>query len=67
MRIRRDEVLLYLTEKQDKKGGYFGTDISDLAKEIGVSGHGLRRRLSKWIKEDKDFSNLIYLKFFQVY
>lgn len=61
MRIRRDYVLLYLTEKQDKKGGYFGTDISDLAKEIGVSGQGLRRRLSKWIKEDKDFSNLIYL------
>jgi len=61
MRIRRDYVLLYLTEKQDEKGGYFGTDISDLAKEMGVSGHGLRRQLSKWIKEDKDFSNLIYL------
>ncbi|CAG0967248.1 MAG: hypothetical protein OIN86_05920 [Candidatus Methanoperedens sp.] len=28
---------------------------------MGVSGHGLRRQLSKWIKEDKDFSNLIYL------
>jgi hypothetical protein len=28
---------------------------------MGVSGHGLRRRLSKWKKEDKDFSNLIYL------
>jgi hypothetical protein len=61
MRIRRDYVLRYLTEKQDKKGGYFGTDISDLAKEIGVSGQGLRIRLSKWIKEDKDFSSLIYL------
>ncbi len=61
MRIRRDYVLCYLTEKQDKKSGYFGSDISDLAKEMGISDHGLRRRLSKWIKEDKDFSNLIYL------
>ena len=61
MRIRRDYVLFYLAEKQDENGGYFGTDISELAKKMGVSGHGLRRRLSKWMKEDKDFSNLIYL------
>ncbi len=61
MRIWRDYVLRYLTKKQDKNVGYFGSDISDLAKEIGVSGYGLRRRLSKWVKVDKDFSNIIYL------
>ena len=61
MRILRDYVLRYFVEKQEKNGGYFGTDVSDLAIEIGVSGHGLRRRLSKWIKEDKDFYNIIYL------
>ncbi len=61
MKINRDIVLHYLKEKQEKYGGYFGTDISDLAENIGVSSRGLRRHLSKWIKNVKDFSNLIYL------
>ncbi len=61
MKINRDIVLHYLKEKQEKYGGYFGTDLSDLAEKIGVSSRGLRRHLSKWIKNIKDFSNLIYL------
>ncbi len=61
MKINRDYVFHYLKEKQGKYGGYFGTDVSNLAEKIGVSSRGLRRHLSKWIKNIKDFSNLIYL------
>ncbi len=34
MRIQRDYVLRYLKDKQEKDGGYFGTDIFNLAKEL---------------------------------
>ncbi len=61
MRIQRDYVLRYLKDKQEKDGGYFGTDIFDLAKEIKISFYGLRKQLLKWTKEDKAFSSLIYL------
>ncbi len=59
--ISRDKVLIFLREKQESDGGYTGNDLSELAKLLNVTPFGLRRRLSFWIKTDKEFSQFIYL------
>ncbi len=59
--IKRVQVLEFLRLKQETDGGFTGTDLSDLAEILGVTPRGLRWRISKWIKTDKEFSHFIYL------
>jgi hypothetical protein len=37
MKIKRDLVLFYLREKQERAGGYTGSDLVELAKLLGVT------------------------------
>src|SRR3989337_1868460 len=59
--IKRAQVLEFLRLKQETTDGFTGTDLSDLTKILGVTVQGLRWRISKWIKTDKEFSHFIYL------
>jgi hypothetical protein len=59
--ISREQVLNFLKEKQESDGGYTGNDLTELAKILNVTSFGLRRRLTAWIKNDKEFSEFIYL------
>jgi hypothetical protein len=59
--ISREQVLNFLRGKQESNGGYTGNDLTELAKILNVTSFGLRRRLTSWIKNDKEFSEFIYL------
>ena len=59
--ISRERVLIFLREKQESDGGYSGNDLTKLAELLMVTPFGLRRRLSFWIKTDKEFSQFLYL------
>jgi hypothetical protein len=59
--IYRELVLKFLQEKQEINGGYTGNDLTALAELLNVTPQGLRKRLSTWIKTDKEFSKFIYL------
>ena len=59
--ITREQVFEFLLEKQEINGGYTGNDLTILAKQLNVTLRGLRKRLSIWIKNDKEFSQFIYL------
>lgn len=59
--IERDYVLKYLQNKQENEGGYTGNDITEFAKQLGVTARGLRKRISNWKNNDKEFKQLIYL------
>jgi len=59
--IYREQVLRLLQEKQETEGGYTGNDLTRLAELLHVTPQGLRKRLSTWIKTDKEFSQFIYL------
>jgi hypothetical protein len=59
--ISREQVLNFLRGKQESCGGYTGNDLTELAKILNVTSFGLRRRLTRWIKNDKEFSEFIYL------
>ncbi len=59
--ISREQVLIFLREKQESEGGYSGNDLTELAKLLTVTPFGLRRRLANWIKTDKAFSQFTYL------
>ena len=59
--ITREQVFEFLLEKQEINGGYTGNDLTILAKQLNVTPRGLRKRLSIWIKNDKEFSQFIYL------
>ncbi len=61
MRIKRDFVLSYLREKQERAGGYTGTDLVELAKLLGVTYMAILKSVSKWGKEDPAFASFIYL------
>ena len=61
MKIQKDCVFLYLKNIQKKGYGYYGTDISNLAGELGVTWHGLQKRISFWKKKDPLFKNFVYL------
>jgi hypothetical protein len=52
MKINRDFVLVYLRKLKEQYGGYFGTDISYLARELKVTLFGLRKILGKWLEDD---------------
>jgi hypothetical protein len=59
--IERDYVLKFLQNKQEVEGGYTGNDLTELAELFGVTSRGVRKRISNWIKNDKEFQQLIYL------
>ncbi|CEG12323.1 hypothetical protein MSIBF_A2140006 [groundwater metagenome] len=61
MKIKRDQVLVYLKQLQEEKGGYYGTDIANLANDLGVTWHGIQKRLSFWKKNDSAFKSFVYL------
>jgi len=61
MKIKRDCVLSYLQEKEERSGGYTGTDLVELAEVLGVTYMAIWKRVSKWVKEDQAFTNLTYL------
>jgi hypothetical protein len=61
MTIKRDYVLAYLKKLEEQCGGYFGTDILNLSTELGVTWHGLKKKLNEWFEEDLDFSTFHYL------
>ena len=61
MKIKRDRVLGYLKQLQEEHGGYYGTDIANLANDLGVTWHGLQKRLSFWKKNDSAFKSFVYL------
>ncbi|WP_143311635.1 hypothetical protein, partial [Candidatus Methanoperedens nitratireducens] len=61
MKIDRDYVLAYLRKLEEQYGGYFGTDLFNLANELNVTLFGLKKVLGKWLKEDSDFASLRYL------
>ena len=59
--IHREQVLRFLQEKQETDGGYTGTDLTILAEVLQVTSRGLKKRISFWIRIDKEFSRFIYL------
>jgi len=59
--IERNYVLKYLRKKQEIESGYTGNDLTEFSKKLGVTVRGLRKRLSNWINNDKEFKQLIYL------
>ncbi len=61
MKIDRDYVLEHLRKLKEQYGGYFGTDLSNLADELKVTLFGLRKMLGKWLKVDPAFASLRYL------
>src|SRR3990170_6018417 len=61
MKMDCDIVLIYLRELEEENGGYYGTDLSILAKGLGITQRGLKRKLAKWLKENKASSELHYL------
>jgi hypothetical protein len=54
MTIERDYVLAYISKLVEQYGSYFRTDIFNLAEELGVTWHGLRKKLNEWFKIDAD-------------
>ena len=61
MKIQKDSVFSYLKNIQEKDGGYYGTDIANLAGELDVTWHGLQKRISYWKKNDPAFKDFIYM------
>jgi hypothetical protein len=61
MKISRDQVLIRLRILKEQYGGYFVTDLLNLARELKVTLYGLKKRLDKWVKEDPAFASLHYL------
>jgi hypothetical protein len=59
--IHREQVLRFLQEKQEAEGGYTETDLTKLAEVLQVTSRGLKKRISFWIKTEKEFSKIIYL------
>jgi hypothetical protein len=54
-------VLERLSTQQIESGGYYGTEITKLSKELGVTPRGLRKQISTWKRSIKEFHNLKYL------
>ena len=52
--IERDYVLKFLQNKQEIEGGYTGNDLTELAELLRVTSRGVRKRISNWIKNDKE-------------
>ncbi len=61
MTIDVNYVLERLSIRPVESGGYFGTDITELSNELGVTPQGLRKQISKWKRSKEEFRNLKYL------
>ena len=61
MVINRDYVKERLQLVECKYGGYYGTDLSEIAEELHVTPFGLKKQLSKWAKDDPAFAGFTYL------
>ena len=61
MAIDVNYVLERLSTRQMESGGYYGTDVTKLSKELGVTPRGLRKQISGWKRSIKEFRNLRYL------
>ena len=61
MAIEINYVLKRLSTRQIESGGYYGADITELSKELGVTPQGLRKQISKWKRSKEEFRNLKYL------
>jgi len=61
MAIDVNYVLERLSTQQIESGGYYGTDITKMSKELGVTPRGLRKQISTWKRSIKEFHNLKYL------
>jgi hypothetical protein len=61
MTIDINYVLERLSTRQKESGGYYGTDITKLSKELGITPRGLRKQISKWKRSIKEFRDLRYL------
>jgi hypothetical protein len=61
MAIGVNYVLERLSTRQIESGGYYGTDVTKLSKELGVTPRGLRKQISGWKRSIKEFHNLKYL------
>jgi hypothetical protein len=55
MAIDVNYVLEGLSTRQIESGGYYGTDITELSKELGVTPQGLRKQIAGWKRSIKDF------------
>ncbi len=45
MKVNRDDVLTYLRELEERNGGYYGTDLMNLAEELDITWRGLKKIL----------------------
>ena len=61
MAIDVNYVLERLSTQQIESGGYYGTNITKISKELGVTPRGLRKQISTWKRSIKEFHNLKYL------
>ena len=61
MTIDVNHVLERLSTRQVESGGYYGTYITKLSKEPGVTPQGLRKQISGWKRSIKEFRDLRYL------
>jgi len=61
MAIDVNYVLERLSTLQIESGGYYGTDVTKLSKELGVTPRGLRKQISEWKRSIKEFRDLRYL------
>ncbi len=59
MKVNRDDVLTYLRELEERNGGYYGTDLMNLAEELDITWRGLKKILTKWSREDDAFKQLV--------
>ena len=55
MPINRQYVYDCLLELEVQNGGYYGSDLTTLAKELKVTPFGLRKQITNWTKENPDF------------
>ncbi len=61
MKVNREIVLAYLKELEERNGGYYGTDLMNISEKLGITIQILKRRLTRWIREDMSFKGLHYL------
>ncbi len=54
MAINVNYVLERLSTRQIESGGYYGTDVTELSKELGVTPQGLRKQISGWKRSIKE-------------
>ena len=61
MRVNREKVYKRLLDLQTTYGGYYRTDLADIAHEHHISTASMQVNLYRWRADDKRFAFLIYL------